>query len=199
MAIQEQLYTVDSVQELMRTPEYNHRRFYLINGGLFEMSPVKRVHSRLANRIGMFLGMFLEDTDLGEAHVELGFYPASDRTTLLAPDVAYVSHARLSHQPEDGFLSIMPDLAVEIASPSDSLSQLRRKAQIYLDNGSSLVWIVLPAETGVDVCRAAAGARLDIEFVGADGKLSGEEILPGFELEITKLFPPSAAGKRAST
>ena len=198
MAIQEQLHTVDSVQDLMRTPEYNRRRFYLIAGRLIEMSPVKRVHSRLANRIGMFLGLFLEDTDLGEAHVELGFYPAGDRTTLLAPDVAYVSHARLSQQPEDEFLSVMPDLAVEIASPNDSLAQLRRKAQIYLDNGSSLVWIVLPAKKGVDVCRAAAGSRLDIEFVGADGKLSGEEILPGFKLEISKLFPPSAEGKRAS-
>ena len=197
MAIQEQLHTVDSVQDLMRTPEYNRRRFYLIDGRLIEMSPVQRVHSRLANRIGMFLGMFLEDTDLGEAHTELGFHPPGDRTTLLAPDAAYVSHARLSHQPEDGFLSIMPDLAVEIASSSDSLAQLRRKAQIYLDNGSSLVWIVLPAEKGVDVCRAA-GSRLDIEFVGADGKLSGEEILPGFELEMTKLFPPIAEGKRAS-
>ena len=191
MAIQQQLHTVDSVQDLARTPEYNRRRFYLIDGELFEMSPVKRIHSRLANRIGMFLGIFLEEQDLGEAHTELGFYPAGDRGTLLAPDVAYVSNERLSGQPEDGFMSIMPDLAVEIASPSDSLAQLRRKAKVYLDNGSSLVWIVLPAEKGVDVCRSAAGARLDIEFVGQSGQLSGEDILPGFELELTRLFPPS--------
>lgn len=193
MAIQQQLHTVDSVQHLVRTSEYNRRRFYLIDGELFEMSPVKRIHSRLAHRIGMFLGIFLEEHDLGEAHTELGFYPADDRSTLLAPDVAFVSHTRLSEQPEDGFLSIMPDLAVEIPSPSDTLTQLRRKAQICLDNGASVVWIVLPAEKGVDVCRAADGSRLNIEFVAQDGMLSGEDVLPSFELPLTKLFPVSEA------
>ena len=192
MVIRQQLHTVDSVQDLLRTPEYNRRRFYLIDGELFEMSPVKRKHSRTASLLGYFMQDFVLSKDLGEVHTELGFYPAGDRTTLLAPDVAFVSHARLSQQPEDEFLSIMPDLSVEIASPSNTLIQLRRKAQIYLDNGSSLVWIVLPAEKGVDVCRAAEGSRLDIEFVACDGLLSGEDVLPGFELALTKLFPPSA-------
>lgn len=191
MAIQEQLHTVDSVQHLARTPEYNRRRFYLIDGELFEMSPVQRVHSRLAMRIGSILLGFVDEHDLGEAHTELGFYPADDRSTLLAPDVAFVSHARLRDQPEDGFLSIMPDLAIEIVSPSNSLRQIRRKAQIYLEYGASLVWIVRPSESGVDVCRAADGTRLDIEFVAHDGVLSGEDVLPGFELELTRLFPES--------
>ena len=189
MAIQQQLYTVDSIQHLLRTPEYNRRRFYLIDGELFEMSPVRRMHGRLAIRIGGILMRFIEEYDLGEVNTEVGYYPPGDRSTLLAPDVAYVSHARLRDQPEDEFLSVMPDLAVEIASPSETLAQLRRKAQVYLDNGSRLVWIVLPAEKGVDVCRAADGSRLDIEFVGQDGALSGEDVLPGFELEMARLFP----------
>ena len=190
MAIQQQLHTVDSVQHLARTPESNRRRFYLIDGELFEMSPVQRVHSRLASLIDFFLRGYVMSKDLGEVHVELGFYPADDRSTLLAPDVAFVSHARLSGQPEDGFLSTMPDLAIEIVSPSNSLRQIRRKAQIYLDNGASLVWIVRPTEKGVDVCRAT-GSRLDIEFVAHDGVLSGEAVLPGFELELKRLFPAS--------
>lgn len=189
MVIRQQLHTVDSVQHLLRTPEYNRRRFYLIDGELFEMSPVQRIHSRLASRIDRIIGLFVEEHDLGETHVELGFYTAGDRTTLLAPDVAFVSHARLRNQPEDGFLSIMPDLAIEIVSPSNSLRQIRRKARIYLDYGASLVWIVNPTRKGVDVCRSATGARLDIEFVGADGVLSGEDALPGFELELSRLFP----------
>ncbi|MCY4540154.1 MAG: Uma2 family endonuclease [Chloroflexi bacterium] len=189
MTTQERLLDVDAVSELMRQPELADKRFYMIDGVIFEMSPVQRVHSRLASIVDFFLRGYVMSKDLGEVHVELGFYPAGDRSTLLAPDVAFVSHARLSQQPEDGFLSIMPDLAVEIASPSDTLAQLRHKAQIYLDKGSSLVWIVLPAEKGVDVCRSAAGARLDIEFVGQDGVLSGEDALPGFELALTQLFP----------
>ena len=192
MTTQEQLLDVLAVSELIRQPEFADQRYYVIDGELFEMSPVKRIHSRLAYRLSNFLGMFVEARDLGEIHIEIGCYPAGDRRTLLAPDVAYFSHASLSQQPEDEFLSVMPGLAIEIASPSDSLRQLRRKATIYLRHGSSLVWIVLPAEKGVDVCRSVDGARLDIEFVGQDGKLGGEEVLPGFELEMTRLFPPEA-------
>ena len=75
------------------------------------------------------------------------------------------------------------------ASPGDSLARLRRKAAIYLEKGARLVWIVLPYQRGVDVCRSAVGARLDIEFVGVDGELSGENVLPGFKLEVSRLFP----------
>ena len=191
MATQERLIDIDAVSELMRQPAFADKRFYLMDGVIFEMSPVQRVHSRLAMRLGTYLTQFVEDHDLGEVHTELGFYSAGDRTTLLAPDLAFVSHARLRNQPEDGFLSVMPDLAVEVASPSNSVAQLRRKARIYLDNGTSLVWIFLPSERGVDVCRTADGARLDIEFVGADGSLSGEDALPGFELPLSRLFPMS--------
>ena len=192
MVARERLFDVDALWELARQPEYAKKRLCLIDGELIVMSPVKRVHSRLANRIGTILGTFLEHNDLGEAHTELGFHPPGDRRTLLAPDVAFVSHARLVGQPEDDFLALMPDLAVEIASPNDRLVQLRRKAAIYLENGGSLVWIVLPAEKGVEVCRAA-GSRLHIEFVGQDGALSGEDSLPGFELPLTRLFPPEPA------
>jgi len=188
MATQERLLDIDAVTELLRQPEFADKRFYLIDGEIIEMSPVQRVHSRLASMIDFFLRGYVMSKDLGEVHIEHGFRPPGDRNTMLAPDVAFISHARLSGQPEDGFISVMPDLAVEIASPSDSLAQLRRKASIYLDNGSRVVWIILPSERGVDVCRSASGARLDIEFVGADGRLSGEDALPGFELELSRLF-----------
>ena len=191
MATIERLLDIDAVSELMRQAEFADKRFYLMDGVIFEMSPVQRVHSRLAMRLGTYLTQFVEEHDLGEVHTELGFYSDRDRRTLLAPGVAFVSHARLSQQPEDGFLSVMPDLAVEVASPSNSVAQLRHKAHIYLDNGASIVWIFLPSERGVDVCRSVAGARLDIEFVGADGSLYGEDVLPGFELALSRLFPNS--------
>ena len=189
MATQERPLDVDAVIELMRQPEFANKRFYMISGVMYEMSPVKRRHSKLAVMISSILLSVVDERHLGEVHTEIGCYPHGDRRTLLAPDVAYFSHASLSQQPEDGFLSVMPDLAIEIASPSDSLKQLREKAHIYLDNGSRLVWIVLPAEKGVDVCRAVDGPRLDIEFVPQTGTLSGDDVLPGFELQMARLFP----------
>ena len=189
MAIQQQLHSIDTVWELARQPEYADKRLYLIDGELFAMSPANRLHGRLSNRIGAYIMLFADEHGLGEVMVETGYHPPDDRHTLLAPDVSFVSQARISQHPQENFIALMPDLAVEVVSPSNSIKQIRRKAAIYLENGSSLVWIILPSEKGVDVCRSAAGSRLDIEFVGQSDKLSGEDVLPGFELEITRLFP----------
>lgn len=51
-----------------------------------------------------------------------------------------------------------------------------------------MVWIVKPSEQGVDVCRAGDDGELSIEFVGLDGALSGEDVLPGFVLDLGELF-----------
>ncbi len=115
MATQERLLDVDAVTELIRQPDFADKRFYMIDGVIFEMSPVKRIHSSLAYRISKLLGMFVEERDLGEIHIEIGCYPPGDRSTLLAPDVAYVSHARLSQQPKDEFLSVMPGFELELS------------------------------------------------------------------------------------
>ncbi len=191
MAIQQKLYTVDDVWELSHQPENDNKYFYLIDGELYWDMPPGGEHGNLAVEIAYRLRVFLEEHDLGKITVETGYYPAGDHRTLLAPGVAFISAARAPQPFPKKFVPNMPDLAVEILSPTDSLAEARRKAAIYLANGTSLVWIVLPAEKGVDVCRASEGAGLNMEFVGLGGSLSGEAVLPGFELELKLLFPDS--------
>jgi len=189
MAIQEKLYTVDDVWELKHRPENEGKRFYLIDGDLFfRMSP-GILHGRVATKLGRYLDEFAEKQGLGYVAVESGFHPTGERHTLLMPDVAFFRVGRLPDPNTERFGPAMPDLAIEVQSPGNTLDELRRKAGVYLANGTALVWIVRTQQRGVDVCRAGAGARLDIEFVGADGSLSGENVLPGFELELKLLFP----------
>ena len=189
MAIQQKLYTVDDVWELSHRPENENKYFYLIDGELYYDMPPGGEHGRLALDIGLYLRLFIDKHDLGIATVETGYHPPDDRQTLLAPDVAYISKARAPQPFPKTLVPIMPDLAVEIISPTDSIAEVRRKAQEYLAKGTALVWIVRPADKGVEICRASEGAGLNIEFVGRDGSLSGEDVLPGFELELTRLFP----------
>ena len=189
MAIQEKLYTVDDVWELSHHPENENKRFYLIDGELYWTVPPGGEHGNLAFEIAYHLRVFLEEHDLGKGTVVTGYYPPNDRNTVLAPDVAFISNSRAPQPFPEQFVPNMPDLAIEILSPSDSLAEVRRKAAVYVANGTKLVWIVLPVEKGVDVCRASEGAGLNIEFVGIGGSLSGEDILPGFELELKLLFP----------
>ncbi len=191
MAIQEKLYTVDDVWELSHRPENANRDCYLIDGELVWTMPPGGEHGNLAFEIAYYMRVFLEKHDLGRGTVETGYYPPNDRHTVLGPDVAFISKARAPQPFPKKFVPAMPDLAVEIKSPTDSLQEVRRKAAVYLANGTTLVWIVLPAEKGVDVCRASADSGLNIEFVGRDGNLSGEGVLPGFKLELKLLFPDS--------
>ena len=188
MVIKERLYSVDDVWQMAGE---NHH-YELIEGALFEMSPASYMHGRLAVLIARYMGDFAEAHGLGEVTMETGYHPPDNRHILLAPDVAFVSRARAPQPFHATFAPLMPDLAVEIQSPTDTLRQVRRKAAIYLRHGTKLVWIVLPDERGIDICRAVDGSRLDIEFVGRDGTLSGEQVLPGFELPVSRLFPAQA-------
>lgn len=189
MAIQEKLYTVDDVWQLSHQPENEFKHFYLIDGELFWDMPPGYLHGRIAVIIARYLSMYVEEHDLGEVTAEVGYYPAKDRSTLLAPDVAFVR--KQDRPPADyvKFVPRMPDLAVEIASPSNTLSELRRKADVYLGNGTALVWLVLPERAGVEVWRMGPDGKPSSEFIARDSSLSGEQVLPGFTLDLQRLFP----------
>jgi len=190
MAIQQQKLSIDTVWELVMAPENDSKRFYLIDGELFTFPRARyRLPGMLIATLSACLANHIDRHDLGIATLSAGYHPPNDRYTLLGPAVAFTSAARLPKPLHDGYVPVMPDLAVEIAAPGETLGHLRQKAIVYLNNGSRLVWIVLPAEKGIDVCRAVDGPRLDIEFVPQTGTLSGDDVLPGFELEVTRLFP----------
>ena len=68
------------------------------------------------------------------------------------------------------------------------MAQIRRKAAIYLQHGAQLVWIVIPDKQGVEVCRLDEGGEIQSTVIGIDDSLSGESVLPGFALELSRLF-----------
>ncbi len=189
MAIQERLYTVDDVWHLEHQPENEGKHYYLINGELFWDMPPGFLHGRLTILIGRILLAYAEEHDLGDVTGESGWYPADDRHTLLAPDVAFIRKDKAPPAMHEKFVSRMPDLAVEISSPSNTLSELRRKAAVYLANGTELVWLVLPERAGVEVWRTEADGEPATEFIARDGSVSGEGVLSGFTLELQRLFP----------
>ncbi len=188
MAIQEKLYTVEDLWALESDPAYEDRYLYLIDGRLYEDAMPGRRHGLAAVEIAFHLRQYTAERPVGEVTMEVGFHPPETRYTALLPDVAFQRFDRLPDPPPEGYVPQMPDLAVEIQSPSDTLSKMRQKARAYLENGTALVWLVQPKRNGVEVCRLSEGASLQSEFIGLGDRLSGEDILPGFELEVSKIF-----------
>ena len=188
MIIEKQLYTIDDMWALDHDPANERRKFYLIDGRLYEEDVPVRPHGKLAVKFIVQLEIYNMQHDLGEVTTEVGYYPADDRNTLLLPDVAFMRHDSLPQPPPQAYVPAMPDLAIEILSPSDTLTQARAKAQVYLENGTALVWLVQPESRRVEVCRLTADGYLTIEQIDESGKLSGDDILPGFALEVSELF-----------
>ncbi len=188
MIIEKQLYTVDDVWEMAQDPANEHAFFELMDGELLEMTRPGNTHGLLATEIAVYLRLFNMTHNLGQVTVESGYHPPDYRYTLLGPDVAFTRYDRMPDPQPDKFVPIMPDLAIEIMSPSDFLAAARRKTEVYLLNGTAIVWLVKPDSQGVDVCRLIDGTQLQIEHVGHDGTLSGESVLPGFKLDVSKIF-----------
>ncbi len=185
--LQERLYDIDDMSQIICQSD-DDTSYELIDGKLITMAPVEHLHGNLAGKIAAWIYMFDPEEKIGKMSVEVGFHPPGDRRTLLAPDVAFIRRERLRLLDLRSWTPFMPDLAVEIKSPSNTPAQLRRKAAIYLRNGAQIVWLVLPAEKSVEVCRLGRDGEIEYEFIGETGSLSGETVLPGFRLQLKKLF-----------
>ena len=191
MAIQEKLYTVDDLWAMESDPEFEDRYFYLIDGRLYEDEMPGRIHALIAIKIGRYLDEYAEAHGQGEVTSECGYHPPEKRATPPSfPDVAYQRFDQLPDPPPEGYVPKMPDLAVEIQSPSDTMSKLRHKARAYLENGTAIVWLVLPERRGVEVCRLGEDGAIHSEFKRQGDLLSAYDFMPGFELEVDKIFPP---------
>lgn len=186
MAIQERMYTVDDVWRLEQAPRHPTEKYYLIDGELFVKMAPTEMHGETANLIAHYLTVFVLEGGLGRVGVEVGFHPPGDRGTALLPDVSFISKARMTKRALASYVPLMPDLAVEVVSPSQSLAQVRRKAEVYLRHGSQMVWLIDPQALSAEVWRRGTERR---EVIEGDGELSGNDILPGFSLPLRKIFP----------
>ncbi len=184
MAAARQTTTLMTAEDLLALPE-DDKRYELVEGELIEMSPSSRPRSRDGQRIAARLTVFVEDNDLGEVHgADGGFILRRNPDTVRSPDAAFVRKARLLDLDDEGFLPIAPDLAVEIVSPSNTVNEMSRKVQEYLEAGTSIVWVVEPQRRQVTVYT-----HDQIAAIYRDGDvITGGNILPGFELPLTYIF-----------
>jgi Uma2 family endonuclease len=87
-----------------------------------------------------------------------------------------------------GSIPQMPDLAVEIKPPDDTYPAVRETAAYYLKNGSRLVWLVFPEKHSIEAWRHGPDQTLESTTLGLSDSLSGEEVVPGFSLDLTIIF-----------
>ncbi len=184
MVARERLHTAADLLALSRRDDVRRE---LVRGEIREMTPTGDVHAILAAHIARLIGNHVWEKG-PEGYVsgaDGGFILATDPDTVRAPDVAYVSRARLPGPLTGGYFPVAPDLAVEVMSPGDTATEIHEKTLEYLRAGTRLVWVVYP-KTRTVVTHTPEGART----LDESGTLEGGEVLPGFSLPVRQVFAP---------
>ena len=176
-----------TAEEFMALPEDGHR-YELINGELERMPPPGFPHGRITLRLMAPLAQFVWDHDLGEVYDYSGFQLTVNPDTVLGPDAAFVSKARLQEAKEDkGYWPGPPDIAVEVLSPSDRPSRVTTRISRWFSYGVKQLWIINRKNRTVTIYRSAEDA---ITFSGSD-YLEAPDLLPGFRLSLDRIFSTS--------
>ncbi len=156
----------------------------LIDGRIIPMSPTGGEHGRVESELAALLREFVRQHKLGWVIAgEAGIYTRRNPDRVRGMDVAFISYAQLPRLPA-GFLTVAPELVVEIISPTDRWSDVQTKIEEYLAIGVDFIWVVDPAAHSVRVYRA--GAR--ITRLENGDMLRGEGLLAGLEISLAELF-----------
>jgi len=166
--------TISEVEALGITEPYE-----LIDGRIiFKMA--NPIHAYYQTEISFQIRLYLEQNPLGRLYTDLNLRPfPNNERQLRRPDLAlYLNENRpKTDEPQ----TKAPDLAIEIVSESSQLLNILEKTDLYLEKGSKVVWIVIPAKACVWIWTAS-GRRWEYET------LTCPELLPDFSLDIKKLF-----------
>lgn len=179
----EKTYTIEEFEQL---PEFDDH-YELVDGRLVKKPVPVHEHGWIADIIRDTIKAYDPKRKLGYSLQEVSV--RIDPKNSPIPDVSYWKAARNVERTNS--IAPLPDLAVEVLSPSDTKSKVTLESamvKVYrlLTAGVSIVWVVNPKEKNVKVYHA--GQVEPVQTLGPDKNLDGEDIIPGFTLPVRALF-----------
>ena len=162
------------------------KRYELMDGAAYMMASPSVIHQRLCSALhGQFYGFLLGKTcEVFFAPLDVRLFPRPDNSddTVLQPDLFVVcDKSKLSKGSCDG----APDLVIEIVSPSNTVHELLKKFNYYMDAGVREYWVVDTDTRTVQVNLLENG-----HIVASVYKMDSAIpvfVLPGLEIDLTTL------------
>jgi Uma2 family endonuclease len=168
--------------------EADARDFYeIVDGKVVENPPMGAHESVLASLLHDYMGLFARDGKLGQTVSETLFLIDPGKGLKRRPDIAFVSAERWPLRrrvPRTEAWEVVPDLAIEVISLSNTADQVDEKIEDYFHSNVRQVWVIYPGTSKVYVYDSPTSVR--ILQVGED--LDGGSLLPGFRLPLAVLF-----------
>ena len=174
--------TLMTAAEFDRLPFEEGRKWELLEG---ELIPVASAHPRHQREVAIFIARlypYVADRLAGQVLPDSEF--AFSEHTRLRPDIAIFSKEQWSLVDQNKTpITVIPEIAIEVISPSELANHSQRKVRIYLAAGVKEVWQVWPEFQSVQVWEPGGRSR----FVDAGDRLTSP-LLPDWELHLSDLF-----------
>jgi Uma2 family endonuclease len=167
--------------------------YEVVDDQVVELAPMGAYEVRLATLLAARIETFAQQHQLGRALQEMLFDLTVATGRKRRPDVAFVSFDRwpLTRRiPRTEAWEVVPNLAVEVVSRSDSVDYIVDKVAEYFHAGVERVWVVFPSQEQVYVYDSPTSVRI----LTRTDELSGDPILPRFRLPLVELFEDAEAG-----
>jgi Uma2 family endonuclease len=162
--------------------------YEIVDGHRLEIPHMGALASIMASRLVFELQSFAKIHNLGQAVTETLFRLPLPKERNRRPDVAFVSFQRWPKGRREGLdenaWNVVPEVAVEVVSPSDDAEELLNKVGEYIQAGVLLVWLIYPKQSLVHAYESLTNVR---GFTRSD-TLDGGTVLPGFKLPLGDLF-----------
>ncbi|MGI8668274.1 MAG: Uma2 family endonuclease [Aridibacter sp.] len=172
--------------EICRRNE-NYRFETDTSGNLIIMPPTYLETSRRNNKINKQLSVWAEKDGTGEVFESNGMLVLPNGAKK-SPDAFWITKekyfALTKKEREEELAHIVPDFVIELRSKSDALNKVQEKMEEYIENGVRLGWLIDPYEKRVHIYRQNG----EIEILENPKKVSGEDVLQRFELDLKEIF-----------
>jgi Uma2 family endonuclease len=167
----------------------NDELYEIIDGRRVELPPMSAYASRIAFEVARQVGNFGEAKDLGVAVTESLFHLTLPVDRNRRPDAAFVSYERWAKGRRmvrrDNAWDVVPELAVEVISPTDLAEDLFDKIDEYFRAGVRLVWVINPGLRLIFVYDSITS----VHGLTQSDVLDGGTVLPGFRVPVAAFFP----------
>ena len=165
--------------------------YEVVDGEIRELPPMSARETRFANNLLLLLGAFAKTASLGVVDAEMLFLLDNARGLQRRTDVSFVSYRRWPKgKPVPGTPAweVVPDLAVEVVSPTNGANEVIGKVEEYFTCGVRRVWVFYPLYGKVyDYASPTA-----VQILTRADRLSGADVLPGFEVALSEIFEDPA-------
>lgn len=176
-----------TVDALLALPD-DGWRYEVVEGVLVRMAGSGEEATTISGNIYFALRSFVQPGRLGVVTPADGVYKFPGAETGLLPDVGfYVATKRARIVDRTKPIPFAPDLAVEVASPSQNDDVMAAKARLYLQGGTRLIWIVWPQRHQIDVWQPGDSAKPSATLDLGD-TLDGADVVPEFVCPVANVF-----------